>query len=216
MPEADEGTAEHPDASPRRTGARPSRSSCSPRARRSATRSSTPGWRPACRTRWTSSRRSRSRSVQTPNRRKEIPMTQGFTTCLWFDGQAEEAANYYTSIFKNSKLGRVGRYTEAGPGPAGSVLAVEFELNGQKFVGAERRAGVHVQRGDLVPDLLRGPGRGGLLLEQALRGRRGERLRLAEGQVRRVLAGRSPKGSSRCSATPTPRRRSGPPRRCTR
>ncbi len=58
----------------------------------------------------------------------------GFTTCLWFDGQAEEAASYYTSIFKNSKLGRVGRYTEAGPGPAGSVLAVEFELNGQKFV----------------------------------------------------------------------------------
>ena len=62
-------------------------------------------------------------------------MTQGFTTCLWFDGQAEEAANHYMSIFKNSKLGRVGRYTEAGPAPAGSVMAVEFELNGQKFVG---------------------------------------------------------------------------------
>jgi predicted 3-demethylubiquinone-9 3-methyltransferase (glyoxalase superfamily) len=61
--------------------------------------------------------------------------TDGFTTCLWFDGQAEEAANYYASIFPNSKLGRIGRYTEAGPGPAGSVLAVEFELNGQKFVG---------------------------------------------------------------------------------
>jgi predicted 3-demethylubiquinone-9 3-methyltransferase (glyoxalase superfamily) len=60
--------------------------------------------------------------------------TDGFTTCLWFDGQAEEAANYYTSIFKNSKLGRIGRYTEAGPGPAGSVMAVEFELGGQKFV----------------------------------------------------------------------------------
>src|SRR5918911_2363144 len=58
---------------------------------------------------------------------------EGFTTCLWFDGQAEEAANYYTSIFKNSKIGRVGRNTEAGPGPAGSVLAVDFELNGQKF-----------------------------------------------------------------------------------
>ena len=62
-------------------------------------------------------------------------MTQGgFTTCLWFDGQAEEAAHYYTSIFESSKLGRVGRYTDAGPGPAGTVLAVEFELNGQKFV----------------------------------------------------------------------------------
>ncbi|MGH3478375.1 MAG: VOC family protein [Pseudonocardiaceae bacterium] len=60
--------------------------------------------------------------------------TDGFTTCLWFDGQAEEAANHYLSIFKDSKIGRVGRYTEAGPGPAGTVLAVEFELNGQKFV----------------------------------------------------------------------------------
>jgi predicted 3-demethylubiquinone-9 3-methyltransferase (glyoxalase superfamily) len=60
--------------------------------------------------------------------------TDGFTTCLWFDGQAEEAANHYTSIFKNSRVGRVGRYTEAGPGPAGTVLSVEFEANGQKFV----------------------------------------------------------------------------------
>ncbi|WP_035799775.1 VOC family protein [Kitasatospora mediocidica] len=60
---------------------------------------------------------------------------KGFTTCLWFDGQAEEAANHYTSIFKDSRLGRTVRTTEAGPGPAGSVLTVEFELNGQKFVG---------------------------------------------------------------------------------
>jgi predicted 3-demethylubiquinone-9 3-methyltransferase (glyoxalase superfamily) len=60
--------------------------------------------------------------------------TEGFTTCLWFDGQAEEAANYYVSIFKNSSIGRIGRYTEAGPGPAGSVMVVEFQANGQKFV----------------------------------------------------------------------------------
>jgi predicted 3-demethylubiquinone-9 3-methyltransferase (glyoxalase superfamily) len=60
---------------------------------------------------------------------------KALTTCLWFDGQAEEAANYYLSIFPDSKLGRIGRSTEAGPGPAGTVLAVEFELNGQKFVG---------------------------------------------------------------------------------
>jgi predicted 3-demethylubiquinone-9 3-methyltransferase (glyoxalase superfamily) len=62
-------------------------------------------------------------------------MNEGFTTCLWFDGQAEEAANYYTSVFQNSRVGRISRYTDAGPAPAGSVLAVEFELNGQKFVG---------------------------------------------------------------------------------
>jgi predicted 3-demethylubiquinone-9 3-methyltransferase (glyoxalase superfamily) len=60
---------------------------------------------------------------------------KGFTTCLWFDGQAEEAAKHYTSIFKNSKIGSISHYTEAGPAPAGSVLMVEFELNGQKFVG---------------------------------------------------------------------------------
>ena len=57
-----------------------------------------------------------------------------FTTCLWFDGQAEEAAHFYVSIFKNSKLGRIGYYNEAGPAPAGEVLAVDFVANGQKFV----------------------------------------------------------------------------------
>ncbi|SES42843.1 Glyoxalase superfamily enzyme, possibly 3-demethylubiquinone-9 3-methyltransferase [Streptomyces sp. yr375] len=61
--------------------------------------------------------------------------TDGFTTCLWFDGQAEEAAHHYASIFKNSEVGDITRYTEAGPGPAGSVLTVEFTANGQKFVG---------------------------------------------------------------------------------
>jgi predicted 3-demethylubiquinone-9 3-methyltransferase (glyoxalase superfamily) len=60
--------------------------------------------------------------------------SKAFTTCLWFDTQGEEAANFYTSIFKDSKIGRIGRNTEAGPGPAGAVMVVEFELNGQNFV----------------------------------------------------------------------------------
>lgn len=60
---------------------------------------------------------------------------KALTTCLWFDGEAEAAANYYTSIFPNSTLGRVGRYTDAGPGPAGEVMVVEFEINGQQFIG---------------------------------------------------------------------------------
>ncbi|MBX6766246.1 MAG: VOC family protein [Actinomadura rubrobrunea] len=60
--------------------------------------------------------------------------TEGFTTCLWFDGQAEEAARYYTSIFKNGRIGRIDRFTEAGPGEPGSVVTVEFEINGQRFV----------------------------------------------------------------------------------
>jgi predicted 3-demethylubiquinone-9 3-methyltransferase (glyoxalase superfamily) len=60
---------------------------------------------------------------------------QPFITCLWFDTEAEEAANFYAGIFKDSRLGRVLRHTEAGPGPAGSAQLVEFELNGQKFSG---------------------------------------------------------------------------------
>lgn len=59
---------------------------------------------------------------------------KAFTTCLWFDTEGEAAANFYTSIFKDSSIGAISRYTEAGPGPAGSVMIVEFELNGQKFV----------------------------------------------------------------------------------
>ncbi|WEO99250.1 VOC family protein [Streptomyces sp. FXJ1.172] len=60
--------------------------------------------------------------------------TNGFITCLWFDGQAEEAADFYVSVFKDSSVGRVSRYPESGPGEAGSVLTVEFTANGQKFV----------------------------------------------------------------------------------
>ena len=56
------------------------------------------------------------------------------TPFLWFDTQAEEAAKYYVSIFKNSKIVSVSRYGEAGPGPAGSVMTVEFELDGQRFI----------------------------------------------------------------------------------
>ena len=56
-----------------------------------------------------------------------------FITCLWFDTQAEDAANFYTGIFSDSKIGSVHRYSEAGPGSVGSVMLVEFELNGQKF-----------------------------------------------------------------------------------
>jgi predicted 3-demethylubiquinone-9 3-methyltransferase (glyoxalase superfamily) len=55
------------------------------------------------------------------------------TPFLWFDDQAEEAVNLYTSIFKNSKIKEVSRYGEAGPGPAGSVMVVRFELDGQEF-----------------------------------------------------------------------------------
>jgi predicted 3-demethylubiquinone-9 3-methyltransferase (glyoxalase superfamily) len=56
------------------------------------------------------------------------------TPFLWFDGNAEEAANFYTSIFENSKIVNICRYGEAGPGPTGSVMTVEFQLEGQDFI----------------------------------------------------------------------------------
>jgi predicted 3-demethylubiquinone-9 3-methyltransferase (glyoxalase superfamily) len=60
---------------------------------------------------------------------------QKFTPFLWFDNNAEEAMNYYVSIFKNSKVLNVTHYGDAGPGPKGTVMTAEFELDGQKFVG---------------------------------------------------------------------------------
>src|SRR5690348_18495981 len=53
---------------------------------------------------------------------------------LWFDGKAEEAMNFYTSIFKNSKIKVLHRYGDAGPGPKGTVMSGSFELNGQEFM----------------------------------------------------------------------------------
>lgn len=61
-------------------------------------------------------------------------ITQKITPFLWFDNNAEEAVNFYVSVFKNSKIGAVTRYGDAGPGPKGSVLTAAFELEGQKFV----------------------------------------------------------------------------------
>jgi len=66
-------------------------------------------------------------------------MNSKITPCLWFDHQAEEAANFYVSIFKNSKITDISRYGEAGKEqhgrPPGSVMVVAFELDGQPFTG---------------------------------------------------------------------------------
>jgi len=59
---------------------------------------------------------------------------QKITPFLWFDGQAEEAMNFYISIFKNSKIINVSRYGEAGPGPKGTVMSGTFQLEGQQFM----------------------------------------------------------------------------------
>ncbi|WP_207434042.1 VOC family protein [Sabulibacter ruber] len=66
----------------------------------------------------------------------EIQQTyqQKITPFLWFNGNAEEAMNFYTSIFKNSRIKFMTRYGEAGPGPAGEVITGSFELEGQEFM----------------------------------------------------------------------------------
>ena len=59
---------------------------------------------------------------------------QKITPYLWFDTQAEEAVNFYISLFKNSKVLNIARYGEAGPRPAGSIMTISFQLDGQEFV----------------------------------------------------------------------------------
>jgi len=68
---------------------------------------------------------------------------QKITPFLWFDNQAEEAANYYVSVFRNAKITRTARYGDAGPGPKGSVMTVEFELDGNQFIALN--GGPHYQ-----------------------------------------------------------------------
>ena len=59
---------------------------------------------------------------------------QKITTFLWFNDKAEEAVSFYVSIFKNSRVGEISRYGDAGPGPKGSVMVATFELDGQQFM----------------------------------------------------------------------------------
>jgi predicted 3-demethylubiquinone-9 3-methyltransferase (glyoxalase superfamily) len=77
----------------------------------------------------------RTASRDGPRTKEKSVSIQLITPFLWFDNQAEEAAAFYTSIFPNSKIVKVARYSEAGPGPAGSAMTVEFQLNGQTFIG---------------------------------------------------------------------------------
>ena len=63
-----------------------------------------------------------------------MALVQKITPCLWFDTQAEEAMNFYLSIFKNSKVLTCSRYGDAGPGPKGSVMVAKFQLDGQDFM----------------------------------------------------------------------------------
>ena len=124
------------------------------------------------------------------------------TPNLWFDTESMEAAEFYVSVFPNSKITNVSHYGEAGPREAGTVLTVDFELDGQRYTAINGGPRVHVRRGDLAADRLRRPGRDRLLLEQALRGRRGGPVRLAQGPLRAVLAGRAGRRWPSCCNDP--------------
>lgn len=60
-------------------------------------------------------------------------MPRPITPCLWFDGNAEEAVNYYVSVFKDAKVVQIDRYSDVGPAPDAPVVFIEFEINGQPF-----------------------------------------------------------------------------------
>src|SRR2546422_7250701 len=110
----------------------PSPRRCSTSRERRAMRSSSPAWRRAWRRATTGWPTCWHRHCTPASNPKETQM-QKITPFLWFDGNAEEAANFYVSIFKNSKVGRVTRYGDAGPGPKGTVMSVTFQLEGQDF-----------------------------------------------------------------------------------
>jgi len=74
-----------------------------------------------------------TRHQLTISRRKDDTL-QKITPCLWFDTEGEEAANFYTSVFPNSRIVHVARYGAAGPRPEGTVMTVTFELDGQEFL----------------------------------------------------------------------------------
>ncbi len=109
---------------------------------------------------------------------------------LWFESQAEEAAKFYVSVFPNSKIVKTSYYGEGAPGPKGSVMVVEFELDGQTVLALNGGPVFKFTEAILAERRVQESGRGRPLLEGAdRRWRPGGAVRLAEGQVRPVLAG---------------------------
>ena len=93
---------------------------------------------------------------------------QKITTFLWFDNNAEQAMEFYTAIFKHSKILSVSRYGEAGPGPKGTVMVGTFELEGPALPSLEWRPTLQIRGGDLAGDRLRDAGGDRLFLREKL------------------------------------------------
>ncbi len=123
-------------------------------------------------------------------RRPRRPAMPTITPNLWFDTQALEAAEFYTSVFPNSEITNVSHYTEAGPREAGMVLTVDFALDGQRYTAINGGPEFTFDRGGLAPRELHGPGRGRRVLGEARRRRRVRPVRLAQGPLRPLVADR--------------------------
>ena len=139
-------------------------------------------------------------------------VTQRITPFLWFDTQAEEAANFYMSIFKNSRIKGVARYdgeaAQAAGRPKGSVMTVRFELDGQEFIALNGGPVFKFTEAISFVGELRDAGGGGPLLGRALRG--GPEVQCGWLKDRFGSRGRSCRPRwARCSGTGIRRSRSG-------
>ena len=131
-----------PDAARPRSTRR--RSSSSPRGWRAARRSSPPPMSPGGARRPTGG----ERLTRSPPEGEHFPMSK-LTTCLWFDGVAEEAATFYTSLFPNSRITGKPSHTPGRQPQAGRVMTVQFRTRRRRLRRTQRRADVPVQQGDL-------------------------------------------------------------------
>ena len=104
---------------------------------------------------------------------------QKITPFLWFNGNAEEAVNFYAAVFEHAKVGKISRYSDAGPFPKGTVMTAEVELFGQKFIALNGGPAIQIHASHLVFRQLRDTGRGRSLLVAAHGRRHGTALRLA-------------------------------------
>ena len=116
---------------------------------------------------------------------------QKITPCLWFDTEGEDAATFYTSVFPNSRIREITRYGPAGPRAEGTVMTVSFELDGQEYVALNGGPDFTFNEAISFQVELRGSGGGRPAVVDALRGRPGGSLRMAQGPVRPVVADRA-------------------------
>ena len=130
------------------------------------------------------------------------------TPCLWFDTEGEDAAELYTSVFPNSKILEVARYGSAGPRPEGTVMTVTFELDGQKFLALNGGPDFKFNEAVSFQIPCRDQDEVDHYWEKLGRGRRARAVRLAQGPLRPLLAGRAEPADGAARPIPTARRHS--------